>query len=201
MTMDLAICQRHKQIAGFALKQLRQMNIKSTNKFWQKTSRVKRGLETSRKLRAVGYNGESYDVGVEDGAWGELADEEFIADLTFTLGAGNCPEKARVFGVLASRDERIGGSHIYRCHFDGYNHAIAVMTDEELQVGANNLRFSDFGENAIVLDGWTEDWWFPNVGKLDTIRHNLCRAGTPFAMLVRVSARICNNMTIMSKIC
>jgi hypothetical protein len=199
--MDLATCQRHKQIAGFALKQLNQMSIKSTNKFWQRTNRVKRGLVTQRKLRGGGYDGEGYDLGLEAGAWGDLVSEEFVADLTFTLGAGNCPEKARVFGVLASRDERIGGSHIYRCHFDPYNHAIAVMTEEDLQVGTNNLRFRNFGENAIVLDGWTEDWWFPNVGKLDTIRYNLWRAATPFAMTVRISSRLCNNLTIAAKIC
>lgn len=68
-------------------------------------------------------------------------------------------------------------------------------------VAGTDKVFHDFGDDAIVLDGWAEDWWFPNVGKLDTVSNNLWRAGTPFALKVRVSSKRCNELDVKSKIC
>ena len=200
--MDRATCQRHKEIAETARKRLSKLKIKSDNKFWQNSTRVWQKNVTQRYLLGTTDEIPEDDLGLELGAWDQLRDDEFITDLTYTLRAGNCGEKASVFGTLASRDRRITGSHIYRCYFDPYEHQIAIMTVlDNLLVGTTNLTLGDFGPDAIVLDGWTEDWWFPNVGKFDRHRYHLCRAGTLFARKVRGSSKRCNNLTIRSKMC
>jgi hypothetical protein len=199
--VDLATCQRHKEIAETARKRLSQLEIKSTNKFWQNSRRVYRGVVTQRYLLGL-LDIQGTDLGLEKGAWAELKDDEFVSDMTFTLRAGNCDEKASVFGTLASRDRRSTGSHIYRCAFRPYDHTIAILTVlDDLVIGTTDLTLRDFGPDALVLDGWAEDWWFPNVGKFDTLRYDLWRAGTPFALKVRGSSKKCNNLTIRSKIC
>lgn len=196
--MDVQTCQRHKRVAETARAQLTQLKIKSNNKFWQTTKTVSRGLDTQRS--AFGYGNVTDNVGIAYGSWRPLENDEFIADVTFTLGAGNCDEKASVFGVLASRDPRSKGSHIYRCAFSGYDHVIAIMCTIAGLSGRNDLSLRDFGDDAVILDGWAEDWWFPNISVRKTLQYHLWRLGDPFAMKVRASSQHCNLLDVSSQI-
>jgi hypothetical protein len=196
--MNVQRCKDYKHIAEHARKQLSKLKIKSTNKFWQSNSKTKKGLGTQRTV--FGYDNDDVSgLGLGQGDWSGLEDDAFVADVTFTLGAGNCDEKASVYGVLASRDHRAVGSHIYRCSFSPYDHVIAIMTPLNDLIG-QGLTLSDFGDDAIVLDGWAEDWWFPNIDKWDKLSHNLWRTPDPFALKVRGSSKKCNNLRIQSKI-
>lgn len=198
--MDRQRAQRHRDIASAARGRLEKLHIKSTNKFWQNSNRVGRGLDTNRFV--FGYtNAPGHDVGLEQGAWSGLEDDEFVADVTFTLGAGNCDEKASVFGVLCSRDGRIGDSRIYRCSFDPYDHVVALLTARaDLVEGTTGMKLADFGPEAVVLDGWAEDWWFPNVSTRAKLRDGLWRTCSAFARIVRSNSRGCNNLKIVSRV-
>jgi hypothetical protein len=96
-----------------------------------------------------------------------------------------------VFANFASQHAQIGASHIYRVQAApaGADHVWAVMTTQTLTLG-NTYSLNAMGVTGIILDGWTEDWWFPNVGPFDTLHLNCWRMGSPFALAIRAKIQV-----------
>lgn len=98
---------------------------------------------------------------------------------TFDSGVGNCDEKARIcLAGLANNPRLTPPSHyISLCNGEVYDHVFIVITDIDAATVAGMLhntpmRLFHLGVTAIVVDGWTEDWYFPNIGSSDSIWHS-----------------------------
>ncbi|MGL4553473.1 MAG: hypothetical protein ACRC33_20090, partial [Gemmataceae bacterium] len=154
-----------------ALKKLNDLGIRSSNKPWNK-DKEQRGQ----------------DLGVQRATNNQQYWDDFggYASVIAQSKLGNCWERGTVFAYFASQSPDIGKSHLYRVEAarDGADHVWAVLTTGELTLGST-CHLSDLGKSGVVLDGWTEDWWFPNVGPLDTIAQNCWRGGNPFQLFMR----------------
>ena len=85
--------------------------------------------------------------------------------LTVTMASrlGNCDEKAKLCLAGLIGNPRItvpNGHHCTLCRGLNYDHVFIVVTD--LPIPANT-QLANLGRTAMVLDGWTEDWYFPNL--------------------------------------
>ena len=75
-------------------------------------------------------------------------------------GVGNCHEKARILATSLISNPRLKGCHVKVMSSIDYDHVYVVVTDHEIKGEVNSL--SDLGDNAMIVDGWTEDFYFPN---------------------------------------
>ncbi len=162
--------KRHKRIAESALKKLEDLGVKSWNKPFNSDKKQRRA-KIGAIRHQMGQDGH-YD---NFQAWTERIEGSQL---------GNCWERGTVFAYYASLHPDIRSSKLYRVECVGWDHVWAVMTRVKLNVG-EEYSISDLGTSGVILDGWTQDWWFPNVSAFDTVRLGCWRAGKPFALGVR----------------
>lgn len=151
-----------KEIADSALEKIAKLNVQSSNKFWTPNR-----TEVGRKLAA------QRDVG--------YASEEDVARKISASKVGNCGEKGMAFAWFASRHPKAKGKFIYTVYATDWDHMWAVMTEKKL-ASDKDLLIVDLGMTGIVMDGWTEDWYFPNMPAFDKLYLNTWRSATPFAL-------------------
>ncbi|MGL4551512.1 MAG: hypothetical protein ACRC33_10025 [Gemmataceae bacterium] len=165
--------KRYKRIAESVRAKIEKLKIKSTNKFWNLQKKQTDVILTAQRSPEGGGTGAGYQ------------DVQDCAQIISASKAGNCGEKGMAYAWWASQHNHYQNDRIYTVtscpHWD---HMWAVMCSANLN--DNDLcRLSDFGTTAVMLDGWSEDFYFPNVGKLDSIRLNVWRCQNPFQMWVR----------------
>ena len=111
--------------------------------------------------------------------------KEQSEEIILVTKLGNCWEKGTVYAYYALQHANIAPSNAYRCTgTNGCDHVWCVLTTNTLIQG-NNYTFADIGLTGVVLDGWTEDWWFPNVGPIDRTQVDCWRMAGVFALGVR----------------
>lgn len=79
-------------------------------------------------------------------------------------GFGNCTEKAFIVFASLSRNPRlIPNSFVYLASLHTKDHIFVVVTDKGFcnRVGYSSL--SRLSSSTLVVDGWAEDWYFPNL--------------------------------------
>lgn len=100
-----------------------------------------------------------------------------------TTGIGNCDEKGRMcYASLASNPMLTAGSVVTMCSAINYDHVFVVVADAAVG-GATNL--VQLGLTAIIVDGWTQDWYFPNLGLIDAKWNGLGNTPNPRQLYVR----------------
>lgn len=100
-----------------------------------------------------------------------------------STGIGNCDEKGRMcYSSLASNPMLNVGSVVTLCSAINYDHVFVVVADAAVG-GATNL--VQLGKTAMIVDGWTEDWYFPNLGLVDSKWNNLGNTPNPRQLYVR----------------
>jgi hypothetical protein len=85
-------------------------------------------------------------------------------------GLGNCDEKAKICYASLKGNPRITGSHVTLAESINYDHVFVLVTDAPV---APSVNLNTLGETAMVVDGWTEDWYFPNLSWPSAVRHGL----------------------------
>jgi hypothetical protein len=177
----VAAINEHKRIAEGALVQLSRLNMLSMNKPWNVdvVARVNQRAIDTAAANAAAQQGANWD-------WA-------LANYAANSRVGNCGERGRVFGAFAFNHNLAPADHIYIVNTqtninNGWDHQFAVLTDAVLNINAV-YPLAQLGPAGVILDGWTEDWSFPNVGKLDTIWYDCWRAPNPFTLWVREKTR------------
>jgi len=101
-----------------------------------------------------------------------------------TTGIGNCDEKGRIcYAALRSNPlMQPPMSNVTLCTAIDYDHVFVVVADMPLEEATS---VKDLGKSAIIVDGWTEDWYFPNLDLLYTKKHGLGNTPNPRQALVR----------------
>lgn len=101
---------------------------------------------------------------------------------TATIGRGNCDEKARMCYASLATNPRLHKCYVTICSAIDYDHVFVVISDEPIQ---GPTAFSNLGKNAMVVDGWTEDWYFPNISSFDTTVNGINHVPNPRQIVVR----------------
>jgi hypothetical protein len=181
---QLATVQIHKRIAERARSRMSDLDLKSANKPWNLN-------KAERNQQLTGIRAAYTPV-----VWSDIS---FLAQTTTITKIGNCFERACVFANYARQEAQAINyqCHIYRVSFyaplvPGIDHVVAVLVEPGVNLVICNeppnqtYNFDALGTTGIVLDGWTEDWYLPNIGKTDKLRNNCWRMGTPFAEVTRI---------------
>jgi len=98
-------------------------------------------------------------------------------------GIGNCDEKGRMCYAALRSNPLLANSHVTLCEAINYDHVFVVVANIAVG-GATTL--DQLGVTAMVVDGWTEDWYFPNLGLFDAKWHNLGNTPNPRQFYVRL---------------
>ena len=174
---DLLDVVRHQRIAAAALDKLGALGVKSANKPWNldKKQRAENLSLFRSTLNDAGY-------------W---ADFRKYTQWVEMYRIGNCWERGTVFAYYASQDPAIEGSHLYRVQAVGWDHVWSVLTTRQLGIN-QTYGLEALGASGVVLDGWSEDWWFPNIDNVAAMKIGCWRAGNPFALSLRVRIQTLN---------
>ncbi len=78
-------------------------------------------------------------------------------------GVGNCFEKACIcYAGLAGNPAIIHNSIVTLCFVINKDHSLVIISDAALNV-RSSIRLRDLGKTAMIVDGWANDWYFPNL--------------------------------------
>lgn len=99
-------------------------------------------------------------------------------------GIGNCDEKGRMcYAALHGNPRLAGNSQVTLCEAVNYDHVFVIIADGA--VGNAAVELSSLGLTAMVVDGWTEDWYFPNLNWYKSKWYWLGNTPNPRQMYVR----------------
>lgn len=102
-------------------------------------------------------------------------------------GIGNCDEKGRMcYAALVSNPRIHQNSTVTLCEAINYDHVFVIVTDAPF---ANPVNVSDFNETTMIVDGWTEDWYFPNLSVTSAALNGLANVPNPRQLYVRIQIR------------
>src|SRR5262245_49882701 len=161
------------------LQKLSALHIQSANKLWTKDrAKVASLLAVHRQAtKARSANGEFNTP------------DDRILDKVYRTGLsrkGNCDEKGIVYAYFCSLNPACQDSKIYQAYAANWDHAWSVLVPGHINLELlEPYTLKDLGLEAVILDGWTEDWWFPNVPRIDRILQKCWRAENPFAKVIR----------------
>jgi hypothetical protein len=105
-------------------------------------------------------------------------------------GLGNCDEKARICYASLASNPRIGGSIVTHAESVNYDHIFVLVTDAPVPPGVN---LNTLGKTAMLVDGWTEDWYFPNLSVITALRNGLSN-GVPNPRQTYVRIQIASHL-------
>ncbi|MCK5818789.1 MAG: hypothetical protein KAH18_05945 [Psychromonas sp.] len=101
------------------------------------------------------------------------------------VGYGNCSEKAAIcFCSLSCNPLLSGNSVATLARMPHQDHLFIIVSDFEMVVG-QEIDIRNLCRTTMVVDGWTEDWYFPNLGWYTTLSNAL----TPFPSLNQLAGR------------
>ena len=97
------------------------------------------------------------------------------ARLALHTGLGNCDEKGKIVltGLMGNPQLTLArGHHVRLCAGVDYDHVFVVISSQHwFYEFHRNFTIEQIGVDGIVIDGWTEDWYFPNITKWDALKH------------------------------
>lgn len=120
---------------------------------------------------------------------------------TMRTGMGNCDEKGKICYAALKCNPRLtdGKSAVSLVSSNnlakvmkngeeelkemGYDHVFVVVAD--MAVPDHFVKISSLGRTAMIVDGWTQDWYFPNLSVFDAKWHNLGNTPNPRQLVVR----------------
>lgn len=103
-------------------------------------------------------------------------------------GVGNCHEKGMVcYSSLKSnprlRDvNNVTLHHVSLVTCNGYDHVFCTVTDAPVTAGST---IGQLGRRALIVDGWTQDWYFPNLDVISRTMYSATSVANPRQLLIR----------------
>lgn len=104
------------------------------------------------------------------------------------FGIGNCDEKGRMVYMSLNTNPLLhaNGLVVSLCESVGYDHVFTVITTAANgRVGAQT-QFDQLGDVTMVVDGWTEDWYCPNIWTYTAIRYGVFNVHNPRQAIVQL---------------
>ncbi len=163
---EIALMKKRRDAAKSALKFFtKTRGVKSTNNpFAGTTNNDQRVLDSYRN-----NNPDTITQSFEDAA---------------RTGIGNCDEKGRMcYAALVSNPMILGNSIVTLCSAINYDHVFVVVTDAPI---GNPAKVSRLGKTLMVCDGWTQDWYFPNLSLITAKVNGLGYVPNPRQIYVRI---------------
>jgi hypothetical protein len=100
-------------------------------------------------------------------------------------GLGNCFEKAAIcFSSLASNPRILYNSFIIICGLANQNHSIVLVTEHDIS-NKHSFYLRDLSKATMIVDGWTEDYYFPNLSAFERYRFNVGKSPNPVQLFTR----------------
>ncbi len=100
-------------------------------------------------------------------------------------GVGNCFEKSCIcYAGLAGNPAIMHNSVVTLCEVRNYDHVIVIVSDGALY-GRSNVSIRNLSKTVMVVDGWTEDWYFPNLDTHSAYLNHLINIPNPRQFYVR----------------
>ncbi|MCK5819203.1 MAG: hypothetical protein KAH18_08095 [Psychromonas sp.] len=104
-------------------------------------------------------------------------------------GTGNCSEKASIcYTNLISHPLINRDSNISICNCIGYDHTFLLLSDEFIS-SALPTSLSTLSNTIMIVDGWTEDCYFPNLDYFNSFRYDVISIPNPFQLFYRHKIR------------
>ncbi|MES9856247.1 MAG: hypothetical protein ABW166_06560 [Sedimenticola sp.] len=104
-------------------------------------------------------------------------------DNAATTGIGNCDEKGRICYAALVGNPLLANSQVTLCSVINYDHIFVVVANNAVG-GPTNL--PQLGLTAMIVDGWSEDWYFPNLQWYHSKWYGLGNTPNPLQLYVRV---------------
>ncbi len=100
-------------------------------------------------------------------------------------GLGNCMEMAAIcYAGLAGNPAIIHNSVVTFCKVVDHDHSVVIVSDAGLG-SQSNVRIRDLGKTAMVVDGWSHDWYFPNLDTRSAYLNHLITVPDPRQFYLR----------------
>ncbi|MCK5818787.1 MAG: hypothetical protein KAH18_05935 [Psychromonas sp.] len=117
------------------------------------------------------------------------------------IGIGNCQEKAAIcFCSLCTNPLLSDNSVATLACLPNKDHMFIIISDFKMVVG-QEIRIRNLCRTTMIVDGWTEDWYFPNLGWYTTLSNALTPFPNPSQLAVRGqihSFKICKSYVTLS---
>ncbi|MCK5820220.1 MAG: hypothetical protein KAH18_13500 [Psychromonas sp.] len=107
-------------------------------------------------------------------------------------GLGNCSEMAAIcYCSLTSNPLIKDNSVVSLARIYNGDHSFNIITDTPLSPhGLMHVR--DLGKTALIVDGWMQDWYFPNLGNFTSLTHHLLNIPNPKQFVIRKRFNFCS---------
>lgn len=136
------------------------VQVESTN---LKSSRVYKSVTARRIVSAYRKR---------DKENGHFSIMQAFADAART-GLGKCFEKSAIAYAALYGNPRINGnSAVLLCSVVNKDHAFVIIT-EKYAMDQTRFYLQNLSKATMVLDGLTEDWYFPNLSRFEALRYNV----------------------------
>jgi hypothetical protein len=102
---------------------------------------------------------------------------------------GNCDEKARILYMSLRGNPRLttgdgSASTVSLVASDGYDHVFVIVADDPVPARPTTT-LKSMPETTMIVDGWTEDWYFPRLSWTAARRFGLSNVPNPRQLYVR----------------
>lgn len=100
-------------------------------------------------------------------------------------GVGNCGEKMAICYSSLSRNPTISNnSSVTMCSTFCGDHGIVLISDNTIG-NCQLVSLNKLNKMTMIVDGWTEDWYFPNLDLITTYTNNIGNIPNPWQLSIR----------------
>ncbi len=100
-------------------------------------------------------------------------------------GVGNCGEKMAIcHSSLASNPRISHNSFVTMCKLVHVDHVVVLVTENDIR-NKNSFYLRDLSKATMIVDGWTEDYYFPNLSIVNRYRFSLGKTPNPVQLFMR----------------
>ncbi len=94
---------------------------------------------------------------------------------------GNCSEKVAIcYAALLRNPIIIRHSYVTICHSHAFNYEFIMIYDKNPTLNHRQLSVKDFDYTAMIVDPWSNDWYFPNLDTMRAFTNNLVNIANIF---------------------